>query len=229
MLTGCSFMFRSLLTTALLGSASIASAAITSTFDMTNEGWQVGDMGATASPQGPAVWNASGYLETTDVAAEVAFFAPGKYLGNQLAAYGKTITYDTGDASNDGVLYAALVLYGNGKAISIGHLPPATTGFSNFTFNLSETGFSTYGGGGYQLNNPVDQATFKSVLGDLTAIAFHADWHTGSDYSTLDNVVLETAAPVGGVPEPAAWALMLTGFGLTGVAVRRRSSVTRTA
>ena len=30
------------------------------------------------------------------------------------------------------------------------------------------------------------------------------------------------SAPVGGVPEPAAWALMLAGFGLTGVVARRR-------
>ncbi|TFU03828.1 PEP-CTERM sorting domain-containing protein [Polymorphobacter arshaanensis] len=33
-----------------------------------------------------------------------------------------------------------------------------------------------------------------------------------------------TAAPLAGaVPEPASWALMLVGFGMTGAAVRRRS------
>ena len=36
-----------------------------------------------------------------------------------------------------------------------------------------------------------------------------------------------SAAAVGGVPEPASWALMLAGFGLTGVAVRRRKSIDR--
>lgn len=30
-------------------------------------------------------------------------------------------------------------------------------------------------------------------------------------------------APVGGVPEPATWALMMTGFGLVGASVRRRN------
>ena len=38
----------------------------------------------------------------------------------------------------------------------------------------------------------------------------------------LDNVVLEAKAPVApGVPEPASWALMIAGFGLTGAAMRR--------
>ena len=41
----------------------------------------------------------------------------------------------------------------------------------------------------------------------------------------LDNVVLDRtlrAPPVGGVPEPASWALLVTGFGLVGGLARRR-------
>jgi PEP-CTERM motif len=44
----------------------------------------------------------------------------------------------------------------------------------------------------------------------------------------LDNVTLDvTGGNVtgGGVPEPASWALMITGFGLAGAALRRRSAV----
>jgi hypothetical protein len=36
-----------------------------------------------------------------------------------------------------------------------------------------------------------------------------------------------TAAPgigVGGVPEPASWAMLIAGFGLTGAAMRRRAA-----
>lgn len=41
---------------------------------------------------------------------------------------------------------------------------------------------------------------------------------------TYDNLqVLGTAVP-GGVPEPASWALMMAGFGLTGAAMRRRGA-----
>jgi hypothetical protein len=38
----------------------------------------------------------------------------------------------------------------------------------------------------------------------------------------------DVIAAQGGVPEPAAWALMIAGFGLTGAAMRRRSRVTVT-
>jgi hypothetical protein len=38
----------------------------------------------------------------------------------------------------------------------------------------------------------------------------------------LDNVKLTVDA---GVPEPAAWAMMLAGFGLVGAAMRRREKV----
>lgn len=42
----------------------------------------------------------------------------------------------------------------------------------------------------------------------------------------LDNVNLDiSGAPTGGVPEPAAWALMLMGFGGIGAMVRRRRSL----
>jgi hypothetical protein len=41
-------------------------------------------------------------------------------------------------------------------------------------------------------------------------------------FETVDNVTLGGA---GGVPEPAAWALMIMGFGATGAALRRRRTV----
>jgi hypothetical protein len=43
---------------------------------------------------------------------------------------------------------------------------------------------------------------------------------------TLDgSTILASAQGPGGVPEPAAWALMISGFGLTGAAMRRRANV----
>lgn len=44
-------------------------------------------------------------------------------------------------------------------------------------------------------------------------------------YNASSNAVLySTGGGGGGVPEPATWAMMITGFGLIGVAMRRRSS-----
>ena len=43
-------------------------------------------------------------------------------------------------------------------------------------------------------------------------------------YSGADPAITVTATGGGVVPEPASWALMIAGFGLTGVALRRRQS-----
>lgn len=43
----------------------------------------------------------------------------------------------------------------------------------------------------------------------------------GNNFTNFDNLTLATAVS-GAVPEPATWAMMIGGFGLAGVAVRRR-------
>ena len=50
----------------------------------------------------------------------------------------------------------------------------------------------------------------------LDTITFNG--RNNPDYNTLDNVVVTAS----GVPEPAAWAMMIVGMGLVGSAMRRR-------
>lgn len=45
----------------------------------------------------------------------------------------------------------------------------------------------------------------------------------------LDNAVLTQVGSASAVPEPASWAMLLTGFALTGVAIRRRALIQRVA
>ena len=47
--------------------------------------------------------------------------------------------------------------------------------------------------------------------------------------ANFDDLRFGTVAGAGGVPEPAAWALMLMGFGFTGAAMRRRRETVRIA
>jgi|SRR5579859_3812891 len=54
----------------------------------------------------------------------------------------------------------------------------------------------------------------------LTTSNFHE-----SGNGLTDDVIAYTAGAGGAVPEPAAWALMLSGFGLAGAALRRRALV----
>ena len=42
-------------------------------------------------------------------------------------------------------------------------------------------------------------------------------------------MVAQAATSVGGAPEPAAWALLVVGFGVVGVAVRRRGMISLAA
>lgn len=45
------------------------------------------------------------------------------------------------------------------------------------------------------------------------------DW---TDYVFVDNFTVGTQMPSSAVPEPATWAMMITGFGIAGAAVRRK-------
>ncbi len=54
------------------------------------------------------------------------------------------------------------------------------------------------------------------------------DFNLGGTFTTQDGSVAQRAnfQPVAAVPEPAAWAMMIAGFGLIGGAMRRRKMVT---
>ena len=43
-------------------------------------------------------------------------------------------------------------------------------------------------------------------------------------YAQLDNFVIDPAPAIGGVPEPASWALLIAGFGQTGAAMPWRQT-----
>lgn len=65
--------------------------------------------------------------------------------------------------------------------------------------------------------NGVTFSSFAGLSGTFDRIVF--DGTDGDGGFQLDDVVLNAAA----VPEPATWALLILGFGLTGAAMRRRS------
>lgn len=65
---------------------------------------------------------------------------------------------------------------------------------------------------------------FRADPGQLIARFTFASTGGGILNTGIDNIY---AAQKGGVPEPAAWAMMLTGFGLAGAAVRRRNAMFR--
>jgi len=79
-------------------------------------------------------------------------------------------------------------------------------------------------------NVTLDVTTAFNTLGDgqfYLDIGRHIpQYFTGAGYFVLDNVSLQVGEavvdPVGGIPEPASWALMILGFGGAGAMLRRR-------
>jgi hypothetical protein len=65
----------------------------------------------------------------------------------------------------------------------------------------------------YTNGNPIPQTSYSTAFYEVDD--FGITLRTG-------DIVAGGGVGVGGVPEPATWALMITGFGLTGVGLRRR-------
>lgn len=197
-------------------------------FTLNNDGWTQGDIGSAAAlgSTGAVGYNPSGWLETTDVQPEVAFISGSNALNALHGALGGILSYDLSDDLTDGVNYAGPVLYSSLGTIAFATTPPvASPNFSHYDISLTNTGWFFYGGGGALTANPVNASDFAAILAGATTFAVHADWHTGADFTRLDNVEITTAAPVGGIPEPESWALLLIGFAAMGAVARRRKLV----
>ncbi|HEV2569460.1 PEPxxWA-CTERM sorting domain-containing protein [Sphingomonas sp.] len=216
----------------LTGSAYAANVA-SSTFDVGAEGWQVGEFQSLGATSGVTYNSVRQDIETSDVFSYNAFVAPTAFLGDKSAVFGGTFRFELSDSLNDGFAASPFTLIGNGQALyAKGSVVPSTDPLAKTTYSLTLIGsnFGTSDGGA----GTVSDATLQSVLANLQRVAINADWRSGADFVTLDNVYLCTTGACGavtpppGVPEPATWAMMLSGFGLLGAAARRRarSSVT---
>ena len=81
------------------------------------------------------------------------------------------------------------------------------------------------------LNPSKTSLLFSTAIGGLDAsgstdgnVIFQIDLLSGG-YAAFDNIVISAADIKPGVPEPANWALLIAGFGLTGATLRRRRMV----
>ena len=95
-----------------------------------------------------------------------------------------------------------------------------TSNVSNFTFTLN--------GASGDANFYLDASLLcdRGYTCDFSNTAkFALILPAGVSFTSDSGVFLAGGAPVGGVPEPASWALMVAGFGIVGTAARRRRRV----
>jgi hypothetical protein len=125
----------------------------------------------------------------------------GGVFNDQLAEGAQTTTFSFGGSVNAFGGFFDLTPGGQGVGIAITTAPGAT---------LATQIDRNYAGGFFGF---ISHDSFSSVL--LTA----GNQANGVETYNLNDLTFGTAA---GVPEPAAWGMMIGGFGLAGAAMRRR-------
>lgn len=110
-------------------------------------------------------------------------------------------------------------------------LKDITTGTTLFTKNVnsataSDNEFKQYGSWFYTDWTDVSIAVTAGNTYELSLLANDCPYGGHAGYAYLDGfgdvVGGGGTPPVGGVPEPSTWALLIGGFGMTGAAMRRR-------
>ena len=87
---------------------------------------------------------------------------------------------------------------------------------------------TTYGGNGIT-NFALPDLRGRTIIGTSAGIAAGFQIGEATTLLTAGNLPAHDHEVAGAVPEPATWALMIGGFGMTGTALRRRRPVTATA
>ncbi len=104
----------------------------------------------------------------------------------------------------------------------------ATMRVAAFTLAAGNYQVAAWGFGGtdnnYNSSGAASPIIFNSFGGRLTATGVAYSTGTPGDFATIVEapVTRYGAGTIGYVPEPASWALLIVGFGMVGVAARRR-------
>jgi hypothetical protein len=196
-----------------------------STFDVSDEGWRVGEY---VVPSGeiipcimPSGGNPGGWIQTDDQFWWTAFRAPASFLGDRTSAFGGTLSFDIKSAYSDNIAYPGVVM-GDGSVFIYREIGVPGADWETHVLTLN-------GSGGWRVTNSVladlgaaTDAHFLAVLKNLTLLHISADWHSGIDDVGLDNVFLRGPNSSAPVPEPGAVTTALAGAAVFGAVWRRR-------
>ncbi len=181
----------------LAGPASVP----TSTFDSDIEGWAIIN-DATLS------WDAAsgvpaGCLKAVDQRQGLgyAFKAPAKFLGNQLAAVGKTLEIDfRADPASDFVPNVGFVFFSNGQKSLEYHEPSPIAGNVWRYHAIPITPSPAWRRSSDRL--PATQSDFEEVFSTLTSFTIRGEYRDGGETEWVDNVVLGSCVPSAVITSP---------------------------
>ena len=115
-------------------------------------------------------------------------------------------------------------LQGANRPVAIGFSPlSGASGTFSRRYNLTLA--STYSGGFLAANGGTAASARTAFLNGLTSGRAYYNVHT----AMFPGGEIRGNLAAGAVPEPASWAMLIAGFGMTGAAMRRRRPATATA
>lgn len=180
---------------------------------------------STSQTSTPTGWTNIGH--TDGVIAYSVFGTP---------AYDGSYYYDIGGyggatpSVNDGIMQTINTVAGQTYRLTFGYSGENTAGVSTVlgvTAGSVVNQYSLLGNNAGLFKDPFKTTYFDFVAaGATTDVKFQifSSSQFGYNDPLIDAVSVE-AIKRGGVPEPAAWAMMLAGFGLVGGAMRRRGTM----
>ncbi|MCX5805888.1 MAG: hypothetical protein NT010_07460 [Proteobacteria bacterium] len=199
----------------ILGIATLAQAAITSTtFDKNLEGWSAIEDGVISYSEAGGSGGGGGFAQMQDLAygSWATYAAPASFLGNRLSDFNGSISFDVKRIDGNGTGYAPTVdLISGSTTLTHVFTQFPTQAWNTYTVSLvgSEWG--------------VTDEALKNVLTSLNGFHIRGEYRDGPEYNGLDNVMFGKAAPV---PLPSALYLLAPGLlGLAGIK-RKVSGIT---
>ncbi|MCB9839125.1 MAG: hypothetical protein H6813_07295 [Phycisphaeraceae bacterium] len=183
------------------------SSAPQSTFDFDTEGWGIINDAVLSWQDTPGANPQCLYAEDLHLGDAYFFEAPSSFLGDQSAAFGKTVELDflsntpLANTLPDGGAGAFIHLVGGGMTIN--YLLPLGTGAAGGDYPIAGNLWRyhaipltpcpawTHAGTG----DPVTESEFMTILTSLSSFWIRGETENGPEFGRLDNVVFGSDAP----------------------------------
>lgn len=167
----------------------------------------------------------------------------GTNYGAAFSSNGLAINDYNGCCEPDSFLLPArkgILFFLDGGAVTISYAAGFSTGFSFYYASNSDATINVYDGingtgnvlASLALARQANQNCGQGASGfycnwtpigvTFAGVAKSIDFGGGANFVAYDNITFGSDRPGGTVPEPASWAMLIAGFGLTGAAMRRR-------